>query len=500
VISAGVHGVRSRIQASGWWGLWVLLGLGLLLRLGAQVFYGSTVYYYSGDATRYMRLSISGVSGLFGDNTMPAGYPAFLAIMRHIDSWLPLTILTQHLLGLVGAVLLYAAVRSVGTPRWAALLPVAVVALNGDELFVEHGVLTEALWMPLLALAMYLLARSIRDERPRRWLVAGGIAVACTALVRSVSDVLPVVAAIWAAIALPGLGSQRLKNAGAVLLPAIAVLGIYFVVSKPIAGGYSGLTEDSGFSLYARVAQFADCDKFTPPPGTRGLCVTTPPSERAGPFYWAWDPRSPLRTKFHFNNIFDSKKQEELGSFARQAIIHQPVEYALTVARDFSLFFIPGAGTPRPDSGQYEKDMSFGAVDAATDSALADKYEEAYTGVGSGVPARAARDVFGGYQALFRIDGRLLFLLIALGLSGCFLGPTARRSGAALFLACGLVLLVLPPLVSSYDVRYALPPINLFAAAAALGVAALTEKLPSDPVRRKQQVPEADALTEARSV
>jgi hypothetical protein len=465
----------------------MLLGFGLLLRLSVQVFYGSTVYYYSGDATRYMRLDISGVSGLFGDNAMPAGYPAFLAVIRHIDSWLPLTIFTQHLLGLVGAVLLYAAVRSVGTPRWAALLPVAVVALNGDEIFVEHGILTEALWMPLLALAMYLLVRSIRDERPRPWLVAGGVALACTALVRSVSDVLPAVAAIWAAIALPGLGSQRLKNASAVLLPAIAVLGIYFVVSKPIAGGYSGLTENSGFSFYARVAQFADCNKFTPPPGTRSLCVSTPPSERPGPFYWAWDPRSPLRTKFHFNNIFDSKKQEQLGRFARQAIINQPVEYALTVARDFSLYFIPGVGTPRPYSGQFEKEMSFGAADAAMNAALADKYKEAYAGVGSGVPARAAKDVFGGYQSLFRIDGRLLLLLIVLGFFGCFFGPAARRSGAALFLACGLALLVLPPLVSSFDVRYALPSINLFAAAAALGVASLVEKLSSDPVRRKQQ-------------
>jgi hypothetical protein len=489
VIPAGVKGLGSRIRTDGWWGLWALLGLGLLLRLGVLGFYGATVYYYSGDATRYMRLGISGVSGLFGDNAMPAGYPAFLAILRHVDSWLPLTIFTQHLLGLVGAVLLYAAVRSVGTPRWAALLPVAVVALNGDELFVEHGILTEALWMPLLALAMYLVARSIRDERPRRWLVAGGVAIACTALVRSVSDVLPVVVAIWAAIALPGRGSTRLKNAAALLLPAIVVLGIYFAVSKPIAGGYSGLTENSGFSLYARVAQFADCSKFTPPPGTRRLCVATLPSDRPGPFYWAWDPRSPLRTKFHFNNIFDSKKQEELSSFARQAIVHQPVEYALTVARDFSLFFIPGAGTPRPYSGQFEREMSFGAADAATDSALADEYEEAYRGVGSGVPARAAMDIFGGYQSLFRIDGRLLFLLIVLGLVGCFLGPAARRSGAALFLASGFVLLLLPPLVSSYDVRYALPPINLFAAAAALGIASLVERLSADPRQRKAASP-----------
>ena len=473
-IAAGASGVGAKIREHGWWGLWAVLGLGLLLRIATLLFYGPVVYYYSGDATRYMRLSVSGVHGLFGDNAIPVGYPVFLALLRHVDSWLPLTILTQHLLGLVGAVLLYAAVRVVGAPRWAALLPVAVVALNGDEIFIEHGILTEALWMPLLALALYLLARSIRDPRPRRWLVAGGIALAGTVLVRSISEPLPIVAAIWAAVALPGMGSRRLKNAAAVLLPAIAVVGLYLVIAKPIAGGHSGLNEDSA-ALYGRVGQFADCSKFTPPPGTRVLCVNTPDSERAGPFYWTWNPASPLRSKFGFVNYFDGKKQQELKEFAVEAILHQPVEYAIAAGRDFVHFFVPWP-VPRPESGIEERGMSFATVDPPYVETLATEYREAYTGVDRPVPSNGAKDIFGGYQSLFRVNGLLLLLMIVLGACGCFLGPAARRSAAALFLICGMVLLVVPPMFFTYDQRYALPSTNIFAAAAALGIAALVER------------------------
>ena len=37
------------------------------------------------------------------------------------------------------------------------------------------------------------------------------------------------------------------------------------------------------WNLYGRVAPWADCTKFTPPPGTRALCEATPPSQRGYP-------------------------------------------------------------------------------------------------------------------------------------------------------------------------------------------------------------------------
>jgi hypothetical protein len=442
-----------------------------------MVFYTPTVFnYYGGDSTRYMRLGIAEVSGLFGDNAMPAGYPAFLAVLRHVDSWLPFTTTIQHLLGLASAGLLYAAVRAVGAPRWAALLPAVVVIFSGDELFLEHGILTEALWIPVLSLAMYLLARSIRAEQAKWWLAAAGAALACSAIVRSISDLLPVVLAIWVGLALPGRPWERLKHAAYLLLPAAVVIGAYFVVAKPISGGYSGMTENGGLSLYSRVAQFADCSKFTPPEGTRRLCVNTPPDERRGPFYWAWNPKSPLRAKFDFD-IHNAAEQAMLSRFARAAIIHQPLDYALAVGRDFVRFFVPDAGDPRPDSGTGEDEMSFSSTapsaGALTLRELAGQYEEAYNGVGDGTASPASRAVFGAYQSLIRVDGRLLLLLVVLCVIGCFAGRPVERAGASLFLLSGMTLLVIPPVLSSYDIRYSIPPINLFAAGAAFGLVAI---------------------------
>lgn len=472
-LAARIHSLSGDLwtRESTW--LWLVLIAGLLLRLSLLLFYTPTIFnYYGGDSTRYMRLGISGVRGLFGDIAMPAGYPAFLAVLRHIDAWLPFTIGVQHLLGLATALLLFAAVRRVGAPRWAALLPVLVILFSGDELFIEHGILTEALWIPMLALAMYMLARSLDSKRPIPWLVAGGSALACASIVRSVSDVLPLALAVWVALVFPGSALVRIRHALALLIPAAAVLGVYFLVANPISGGYSGLTEDSGFSLYSRVAQFADCEKFTPPVGTETLCSKIPPKQRAGPFYWAWSPESPLQSRFKFD-IHNSEQQERLSRFAKAAVVHQPGDYLATVLKDIARFFVPGLVNVPPDSGAGENEMSFSrtvpTAQGASLSELASQYEEAYSGVGSGVAPKTARDVFGAYQSVVRVHGWILILFVLVGFFGCFVGEFRGRAGAALFLTSGLVLLVLPPLVSSYDIRYSVPAANLLAASAVFG-------------------------------
>lgn len=469
----------ARLRPRGWAVLWWVLGIGLLLRLAVMVFYTPTVFnYYGGDSTRYMRLAFTGYDGLFADNAMPAGYPTFLAALRELWAWLPLTVMLQHVLGLVTAGLLYAAVVRAGAPRWAALLPLVVVVFSGDQLFLEHGIFTEALWMPLLALGLYLAARALSEPRARWWLASAGAALAVSALVRHVSQVLPVLVAVWAAVALPGTRGDRLRHAAAVLLPAILVVGAYFAVAKPIAGGYSGLTENQGFSLYGRVAQFADCTKFTPPKGTEGLCVDTPPDDRPGPFYWTFGPDSPLRT---FAPEDPDEYQSLLSSFGRAAILNQPLDYLQAVAKDFARFFAPGLGPTRTHSGSEAAAMSFESdvptAQGASLEQLADQYDEEYSGVGDGEASQTARTLLGGYQELFRVEGLLLLGLIVLGALGVLLERGTRRAGAALFLLSGFALLAFPAAFSSYDVRYTVPPINLFAAGAAFGLAALAARL-----------------------
>src|SRR3569623_1563185 len=58
--------------------------------------------------------------------------------------------------------------------------------------------------------------------------------------------------------------------------------------------GAWGLSRNGDWHLYARVAPFADCTKFTPPPGTETLCETTPraarPTADAYLFNWWFSP------------------------------------------------------------------------------------------------------------------------------------------------------------------------------------------------------------------
>jgi hypothetical protein len=327
---------------------------------------------------------------------------------------------------------------------------------------------------------MYLFARSLSEADPRWWLVAGGAVLACSALVRHVSLALPLILALWAAAALPGRPRVRMAHGLTVLISATLVIGAYFVVSKPIAGGYSGLTENQGFSLYGRVGQFADCTKFTPPTGTAPLCVDTPPSQRAGPFFWTFGEQSPIRTNLQIDT-YNSDHQQFLAGFGRAAILNQPLDYLRTVSHDFARYFAPGIGTPRPDSGSDAENMSFDSVVPTAQGAsleeLADQFDDAYTGVGSGQASETARTLLGSYQSLFRVQGLLTLLLIALALAGAVVGRGKMRAGASLFLVAGLALLALPPLLSSYDVRYSVPPINLLSAGAAFGLAVIARRI-----------------------
>lgn len=455
-------------------GLLIVLAIGLLLRLIVMVFYTPAVFnYYGGDEARYMRLSAAGVVQLFGDVAMPAGYPAFLAGIRGISSWLPLTTFIQHLLGLAAAALLYFAVRRAGAPRWAALMPAIVLAISGDQIYIEHAILTEALWIPLLALGMFAAIASLEAPRPGYWLVASGAILMLSALVRNVSLVMPVVVAIWIWFALAGPLKTRLLNVARIIAPAALLLVAYLVVAGLGDGGRNGLFEDQGLALYGRVAQFADCSQFTPPKGTEVLCVTTPEDEREGPFYWTFSPESPLRAKFNFD-INNQHEQELLSEFGKDAIVHQPRAYARAVLSDLVRFFAPEVGEVREQDGVVPRQMSFGSNvgvnQAWTPREMAADVKERYSGVGSGEVSHSVRNVLGSYQAVFRVDGILLLALIVLNAVGVVWSRGKERAAAILFFVVAAYLLLIAPATSSYDARYAIPPADFFAAGAAFGL------------------------------
>lgn len=455
-----------------------MLVAGLLVRLFAMVFYDTAVFdFYGGDSVHYLRLA--GGGGLFSRALEPAGYPAFLHAVRWVWAWLPFTIGIQHLLGLVGAVLLFATVRRFGAPAWLAVVPAAVAALGGDQIFLEHAVLTEAIWPFTIALGLFALARAY-TARSMRGLMAAGALLALPALVRSTGLVVPVVAVVWVVAAFGGPWRTRLRAAAALGLVAGAVIGGYVGLARSTGGGHDGLLERGGFSLYMRVAPFADCRRFHPPAGTAGLCESSPPGARPGPGHYGFNPESPLRREYGMR-----VPSSLLGDFARRVILHQPLDYLRAVARDEARLVAPDAGRRRLEEGARPEDMSFARSEPfgqgppgaqAPREAIAAAYASIYTGVGAPRAPGAGFEALGVYQDAFRLDGLLLIAAVALTVAGLARGRGPARAGAALFAALALLLDAIPPAVLQANLRFASTPQALAAAAAALAAAALLER------------------------
>jgi hypothetical protein len=251
-----------------------------------------------------------------------------------------LVVIVNHVLGLATAVLLYLAVARAGGPRWLGLIPAGIVALGGDQVFLEHSPLSETAFTFLVALAVYAAARTI-DRPSFVWPAVAGIAIACAASVRVVGlAVLPVLL-LWFLIASRGALRRRFATTAIAAAGACAILGTYLVAEYRAVGDV-GMSRNGGFHLYGRVAPFADCSKFTPPVGTEPLCETTSRSERpivdAYVFnYWF----SPGVRWFNSPFYATPEASDAVAAWAWEAIKAQPVDYLEEVGAGMLRYVAP---------------------------------------------------------------------------------------------------------------------------------------------------------------
>ena len=144
----------------------------------------------------------------------------------------------------------------------------------------EHSALSEPLFSFLVALCIYFCARAL-DAGPLPWAYLAGLTAASAACVRAIGLLLPGVVVIALVVGARGTARPRLTMGVAAAASAILVLGVYGLAMRD-ATGYGGMsvTRTGGWAMYSRVAPFADCDRFTPPPDTRQLCEDRPASAR----------------------------------------------------------------------------------------------------------------------------------------------------------------------------------------------------------------------------
>ena len=437
-----------------------VLALGALLRLTAMLGYRPASWF--NDSFDYLHVAMSP----YPHPIRPDGYSFLLWLFKPFHSFALITGL-QHLMGLTGAVMIYAVLRKRSRlPGWGAALATTPLLFDAYQIQLEHLILSDVLFGFLLISVVTLL---MWHGLELTWKVgaAVGLLLGLATLTRTVGE--PVVVAVIAYYLVRRFNWRVLVATLALCaLPLAAYAGWFWSwYGKP------GMTTSSGVFLYARVTEFADCNKIKPPVSEYPLCKNSKTSHTPLVFSQdaIWDRNSP------FHRIpaarFTDYQNQLASDFAKRAILAQPFDYAKVVAKDF-IYTFRWHRSVFPDRATYEM-YQFGAKSAAlptwrmsrdhTAAAEAHAYEQGNARTHIIDPyAKVIRN----YQHVVHLPGTLLGGIILIGLAG--LVPMWRRWGGEALLPwmTGTGLLLVPPATAEFDYRYVLPSVPLVCLAAAI--------------------------------
>jgi len=444
----------------------LLLGVGLVLRVWFLLVWSPAITGFSDSGILFQGADES----LWSAPGRTVGYSMFLRLLHGIVPHLIFVIILQHVLGLGAAVLFFLAVRRCGGPRGLGLAPAAIIALGGDELFLEHAAQSDALFIFLLSAMLYC---AVRASQGRAWWAAlAGLCAGLGLWDRTAAMPMVAVIAIWLLFS-AGRPTRRTIAVGALsLVVSLASIGVY-IEWREAASGLSGLTTNGAWNVYGRVAPWADCTKFTPPPGTQALCETTPPSRRVLHINgdYIFEPTSPA-VQLVGPSYLVSKYPHAMAllqKWSEAAILGQPLEYLHAVWLD----------TIRLVEPSHHPSYSYMSADEMISWML------------GGFPANSGKNAFveswqrllyphdppphrgdigplKQWERITRVDGAWMVILLMLCLIGPWLLVGRARSGMMLFAATALALLFFPIFVAGYEYRYTIPAFAPLLAAGAL--------------------------------
>ena len=438
----------------------------LALRVTAELGYRWQSWF--NDSFSYVRAAVT----LTPNTTRPSGYPLYLWLLSPAHSYLLVTA-SQHLMGLLVAVMIYAlARRRFGAPAWACVLATLPVLYDGFEIQLEHLVMADTLF---LFLAMAAVTVALWPPRPSwRACLAAGLLLGLSSVVRPTGLPLLAVLAVWLLVRLAPDWRPVLTGVVACSLAfAVPVLG--YEAWYKTAHGEFAITDSTGVFLYSRVMTFADCSRMSLPADLLPLCTSVPPAKRPIAQAYIWRPISPLDR--YAEPMFSPTVDKLAERFAIAAIEAQPLDYARAVGDDTVRSFDWNRSV-FPNGQTYDAYL-FSPQPLAVPAGPYGGYSSVEAYYGRGNPQTVVVNPFAAvirdYQRYAWLPGTGYGLILLAGLFGIV--RRWRRAGRAALLPwlCSLALVVAPAATAEFDYRYVTTavPFACLAAAMAFGAARL---------------------------
>jgi hypothetical protein len=465
--------------AAAGWVLIALLGAGVALRLVAIVSWWPTTRTIDDG------YQVFAESNPFADPLHPAGYGLLLGALGAVTREVAAPVLLQHVAGIASALLLFAATRRVTGSAWAALLPAAILLLNPDQIFLEHAIMSETSGVLVTSAGLYTAVRTLDEPAPWwRWPLAAGALLALAVTIRTAGLLVIPVVILALLLARPGPLVSWPGRWGAPVVAAGTAAAILFIYATANAsfGERFGVTPSPGWYLYGRVAQFADCKRFTPPAGTEVLCDSRPSYERPGAGWYLFNREAPAP---RLTGGFGAQ-DDLVGEWANRALRAQPLDFAGMAWEYLRGYWAPSLRPERPDSGgnlDPQLDFTFENPYAAPiiEARLKSFYDDFTVD-----PYEPGLEFLHDWQRLGRFGGTLLSITTLLTLLGLVVGMRRSRVGVLLFGVGGLALIVAPALSVDFTGRYTVPMAGPLVAAAAITLTELWRRLAS---RRDSRLP-----------
>ncbi len=449
------------------WLFGLVLACAVALRVLAMLAF-RPIMWFGGDSASYLATGLR----LIPDPSRVGGYGFMLWVLRPLHS-LALVAAVQHLMGIVIGVLIYLLARRHGLPAWGATLAAVPVLFDAYELQLEADAVPDIPFGLLVMIALYLLLRSPGERRPA-CVIPAAFLLGVSAIIWPVGLAL---LAILLAVLLAGLVIRRagvLAVAAAILAGAVPVAG--YAAWFDLHEHQFSLTRSDGVFLWARTMSFANCAVIRPPADERTLC---PPSgrewtPRIASSLYVWSGASPLLRMP--GGRFSARTNALALDFALRAIAAQPGGYATAVGHDFALSFAWNRPV-HPDAGIVDRYQFSDATTAWVPATMRTPGggtvagDQAAYDAGPPAPTRAVQPFASwlvSYQRYAYLPGTLLGVIL---FGSLVVMIVRRRALGGLPWAFAVTILLVPPLIVDFDLRYLVPAVPVACLAAALAFA-----------------------------